>query len=286
MEKLDRLVWTAGLVVVSYGVRIGIRTNDPEVLERVRAALPPACDAADGTRVSSLFSLRVGGEGSRPGTRHFHLLYTNSARVARTHDLDDVLVILEREVRMWIAEHAHRRVFVHAGVVAWKGRALLLPGLSFSGKTTLVTALMQAGAECYSDEYAVLDSKGLVHAYPRPMSIRLPAGGVEVRPLSGGPRPPLEVGVVALCKYEAGAQWKPRRLSRGQAALGLLANALPARYNPVATMKALQRVAASAVTVRGKRGEAEEVAHALLALMDETVPRRRGGDAALRFSVC
>ena len=64
-------------------------------------------------------------------------------------------------------------MFVHAGVVAVDGRALLLPGGSFTGKTTLVAALLRAGAQYGSDEYAVLDEAGLVlPAYPRPLSIR------------------------------------------------------------------------------------------------------------------
>ena len=40
------------------------------------------------------------------------------------------------ELELWVAEHAVDRVFVHAGVVAFEGRALLLPGRSLSGKTT------------------------------------------------------------------------------------------------------------------------------------------------------
>jgi predicted ATPase len=44
-----------------------------------------------------------------------------------------------------VATEAPRRVFVHAGVVGWKGQAILVPGRSYSGKTTLIAALMKAG---------------------------------------------------------------------------------------------------------------------------------------------
>ena len=64
-----------------------------------------------------------------------------------------------------VANYAPDRVFVHAGVVAWRGRALVLPGTSFAGKTTLVAELVRAGAIYYSDEYAVLDEQGRVHPY-------------------------------------------------------------------------------------------------------------------------
>jgi hypothetical protein len=42
---------------------------------------------------------------------------------------------------------------------------MVLPGKSFAGKTTLVAALVRAGAEYWSDEYAVLDANGDVHPY-------------------------------------------------------------------------------------------------------------------------
>ena len=45
-----------------------------------------------------------------------------------------------------LAEHAVDRIFLHCGVIAIDGRALLLPGRSFAGKTTLTAALVRAGA--------------------------------------------------------------------------------------------------------------------------------------------
>ena len=41
-----------------------------------------------------------------------------------------------------------------------------------TGKTTLVKALVEAGATYYSDEFAVLDKEGQVQPYPVPLSIR------------------------------------------------------------------------------------------------------------------
>ena len=61
---------------------------------------------------------------------------------------------------------------MHAGVVGWNGRALLLPGRTLSGKTTLVAELLRAGATYYSDELAVLDARGRVHPFPKPLAIR------------------------------------------------------------------------------------------------------------------
>ena len=65
---------------------------------------------------------------------------------------------------------------VHAGVVAWNGCVVLLPGASHAGKTTLVTELLKRGAVYYSDEYALLNAEGRVHAYPRALMLRESSG--------------------------------------------------------------------------------------------------------------
>src|SRR4029077_21066652 len=64
-------------------------------------------------------------------------------------------------LRITIAEYAVGRAFLHAGLVGWKGNAIVIPGDSYSGKSTLVAELIRAGPEYYSDEYAVLDEQGL-----------------------------------------------------------------------------------------------------------------------------
>ena len=61
MEKIDRLGWAAGICFETFGLRVGIRVNKPEILERVRALLPPGWQPAPPPYVHYLYSLRVGG---------------------------------------------------------------------------------------------------------------------------------------------------------------------------------------------------------------------------------
>ena len=89
--------------------------------------------------------------------------------------LDDALILLGGHMMIHVAEHAPEYVFLHAGVVAWEDRALLLPGQSHAGKSTLVAELVRAGATYYSDEFALLDSQGRVHRiYTRDIRMRRP----------------------------------------------------------------------------------------------------------------
>lgn len=63
-------------------------------------------------------------------------------------------------------------VHVHAAVASLGGRALILPGPSGAGKTTLVAALALAGWTYLSDEVAAFGPKGhVVHPYPRPLAL-------------------------------------------------------------------------------------------------------------------
>ena len=269
MEKIDRLGWAAGMAFKSYGLRIGIRTNRPEILETVPEYLPPGWKPAASPVVDELFSIRVGGEGPRPGLKHYHLLYFGGARTARTLELKEVFERLESDLQLYVAVATRQKVFVHAGVVAWKDQAILIPGRSFSGKTTLVAALVRAGATYYSDEYAVLDPEGRVHPYAKRLFIRDGDGNRVERcaPESLGGRAgrkPLQVGLVVLSKYKPGAQWRPRTVSPGRATLEILNNTAHARTTPEAALAAVHRVVSNAVVVKGTRGEADEVAASVL----------------------
>src|SRR5437867_4831683 len=164
MEKIDRLGWVAGIAFNAYGLRVGIRTNRPEVMERIMGLLPLGWKPLSSRRVEGLYSLRVGGNGSSNGKiRYFNLLYSGIARIARSDNLKDVLDSLEINLRHYVAEYAPNKLFIHAGVVGWRGRAIVIPGQTFTGKSTLVAELVRAGATYYSDEYALLDPQGRVH---------------------------------------------------------------------------------------------------------------------------
>ena len=263
MAKLDRLGWADGISFVSYGVRIGVRVNKPGALDLVVNHLPPGSKPATSVLVERLYSLIVGGDGPRANVRRFNLLYAGIVKLARAVDIDQVLEILESDVQFYVAQVARRRIFVHAGVVGLQGRAILIPGRSFSGKTTLVAELVRAGATYYSDEYAVLDPRGRVHPYTRPLAMRESETGrmkkYSVEELGGlRGNKPLPVGLVVMSKYKAGGRWRPRLLSPGQGALALLDNTVSARQQPEAALSTFKHIAHVPV-LKGVRGEAREV---------------------------
>ncbi len=268
LQKLDRLRWTAALTGIAHGVRVGIRANTPAVLDDIEGRLPPGWAPRASSRVDCLYSIIVGDEAPRGGLRRFHLLYADAARLARTNRMDEVLESFETDVEWSVAALAPKLVFVHAGVVGWQGRAILVPGRSGSGKTRLVEAFVRAGATYYSDEYAILDARGRVHPFARPLNRRKGDDGMErIAAAELGGRvgtAPLEAGMILATRYEPGARWRPRRLSPGRAMIELLAHTLPARLRPAQSLAALSRVTRSALAFKGVRGEAEDLARAVL----------------------
>src|SRR6266850_5211654 len=272
MKKLDRLDWAEGLVLSAFGVRTGVRVNVAGVLPRVLPLLPPGWKKSPRVIVQRLYSLMVAQGCERAGMCRLHVLYADSMRVARGAALDQVLAALETNLHRYTAEATSDMTFLHAGVVGWQGRAILLPGHSLSGKTTLVREMLRLGATYYSDEFAVVDNSGNVHPFPRPLGIREDSTYAQTKytpemlGAASGVKP-LPLGAVVLCKYKAGARWRPASLSHGQGVLELIANSIAVRNRPQQTLQRIQKLVKGAIFVKGTRGEAHESAESILNLL-------------------
>lgn len=271
MSHLDRLGWAAGITVSTFGRRVGIRANDPAVLPKLFPYLPPGWKEDRASVVDRLYTVMTGSiTGGKGGvSTPLVMMYQDTDIIAATDSIESAGEFMEADLQFYIAEAARNRIFVHAGVVGWKGQALLLPARSFAGKTSLVAELVKAGATYYSDEFAPIDRKGMVHPFARPLSIR---GSATEKPLKqaveelGGQagKKPLPVGLVIITEYREGAHWRPRRLSPGQGLLELLAHTVPARSRPEVVLATLQAVVARASVWKGVRGDAKEIAQLIL----------------------
>ena len=269
MQKLDRLGWAEGIGVQSFGVYAGVRVSAAGMLPQILPLLPPGWKSSRRATVQRLYSLVVPRANQTAGLRRMHILYADSERIARDTDLNQVLAALETDLHRYVAEASPDMTFLHAGVVGWQGRAILLPGRSLSGKTTLVRELLRLGATYYSDEFAVVDNFGKVHPFMRPLGIREDSTYVQTRytpealgaSLGGKPLP---LGAVVICNYKTGARGKLRPLSHGQGALELMGNSVAVRTQPQPTLRRIQKLVKGAVFVKGTRGEASEAASSIL----------------------
>lgn len=95
------------------------------------------------------------------------------------YPLDHAFPLFEWGLNWCIAMRAHQFLMLHAAVVERGGRALILPALPGSGKSTLCAALALRGWRLLSDEFGLydLDARRLI---PLPRPVPLKNASIEV----------------------------------------------------------------------------------------------------------
>lgn len=232
------------------GAELRVCASEEDVLERIERILP--LDRIDGGSI--LTAHRMGIVSELDGT---FSVYNQSTRISEGGGLELALVALEGTIRSYISIAATGLIFIRGGAVGYDGRAILLPGNSFSGKSTLVAALVDAGARYYSEDYAPIDSDGHVHRFRGPADSRATSGAVT--PL------PLRIGLVVSTYFVPGAEWQPTTIEGSAAALEVLSDTVTVVTRPAEAMQALKRVfEGGAQLLKGERGEAGDLAPLLL----------------------
>ena len=277
-EKLNKRKWPYSFSKIAYGMHFGVRTDNPALLEKLQEHLPGGCCSGKHFPVDRMFSL-IGG-GKRGNTKYYNLLYANHSLVARSFDLEEILARFKDLVELSIAELSRRKLFLHAGVVGWKDKAVILPGKSLSGKSTLVRELVRQGASYFSDEYAVIDHRGYVYPHSKPLTSRNlnehQQTEVAMETLSGIiAEKPLPVRLVIASQYVPQGRWKPKLLSQGQGILLLLKNTFSTRNSPERDIRFLQNILNSADMIKTSRGEAEITTNKILQLLESDISEKQ-----------
>lgn len=256
------------LAFVHFGARIRIDVDDPCLLQPLRQTLPWHSKIGTGAEADVCFGIVSGTSGRRNRNHRAYNLFRDGTQLLSEGSLACLTGLLASELHFQVAQHARNVLFVHAGVVGWKGRAIVAPGRSMTGKSSLVAALLRAGAAYYSDEYAVIDAEGRVHPYPKALSIRDDRGNTkQVEPTSLGAvvgEGPIPVGMIVVTRYGASSRWRPRKLTPGEAVLALIDNTILATVKPRQVLTTMARACSTAVALKGQRGHAERIAVTLL----------------------
>ena len=261
----------------TYGVRVAVRAPDEAVLSHVRAFVPPHSKPCNPGEIAHRFTVMA--ENGRRWSVQYDIRDGEPAQpvdpnswIATEVDFEFALGLLESYWHGALALNAPEHFFVQAGVVAYEGRLIVMLGKGLTGKTTLVTELLDLGATYYSDEYAVLDRDGRVHPY----AVALPRSKEAApEPLPIDAPEPLPIDAVVATGYFPGAEWRPRRLSHGEGLLALLSHAVPAQSRPEETMAVLKKALEHEPTmIESRRDQAGPVASLLLAEIAREAPTR------------
>src|SRR3981081_1401736 len=104
MEKLDRLVWAAGISFISFGLRVGVRVSSAELLEPVLAHAPTGWKAARSPCGDLLYSYIAGSTRLGANVRPLHLLYANTERLVRTGNPGALFEVIEPDLASYGAQ--------------------------------------------------------------------------------------------------------------------------------------------------------------------------------------
>jgi hypothetical protein len=251
----------------AFGVSWEVRCESASLYRQLLERLPPgAAPCAAGT-VERAYALRT-----LPATiaerEESYLLLADGRPLVRSSEPEEIADAFEENLRWLVAERSPRRVFLRAGVVGWRDRAIVIAGGRGTGKSLLVRALVAAGASYFSDDYAVLEGN-MVEPYPSrvPYWPSLPGQGLAcwLQEFAAGREPkPVPVGVVLFAPYQPGAVFRPKLISRGKSLLGMFKHAVAAQRNPAHVLRTLEAVTRRCNALEGVRGDARVVASYLL----------------------
>lgn len=256
----------------SYGVPVAIESDSHEILSRAvattRSALLENLVEIPCGQAEQRFLLRSNPDESCTVIQNGESMITENPKDFRFWKFFNGLV------RILVAEHAKSVVFVHAGVVGWRGGAIVLPGNSFAGKTTLVAELIRCGADYYSDEYAVFDETGLVQAFPRKLWLRTSGPAIDEQAVSveelGGhvATSPAPVKCVVFTAFEADSTWHPQILTPGRGMMEILPQTIAIRQNTEFVIKILKKAIGNAIIVKSPRPDVANFTRAFLEFVD------------------
>ena len=172
-------------------------------------------------------------------------------------------------LELYVAELAPGLIFIHAGAVTIDGVGVIVPGRTMAGKSTLIMALVAAGAVYYSDEYAILNEDAMLLPYPRHLHMRPREGGegMDVDPdtigtTGSGPAP-----IALIAHLTFGETWHVGDLSPARRVLALLDNAVAAQSRTPEVLARCSTVAETAVGLSGTRGDAAQTAATIVSLV-------------------
>lgn len=261
-KKLATVVWQEKFGIDCYGEALDFRLDDKRLKQRLIEVLPVIGQVTEFKDSNNVLSLVTNQNVELNGlylnddvAMEFERLDENNIE-----DLADKILIVLAKISL------PRKFYLHAGAVVWNGFGVLIPGASYSGKTTLVKELIEAGAEYYSDDCIILENDGYMLPLPRPLAIRTDAGRLIKGAAEFGAkigRTKAKLDVILFTGYEESAVWNPQQLSAGQTVLELLNNFY---YKgsisdvPREIISSLTRITGQTkVILNGRRDEASEV---------------------------
>lgn len=252
-----------------YNCSIVIEAPGSEVCSILDRFILPSLPRMEGTVANPDIRVRVVQEGEQ---LHLSIQDFLVKSASKAKDLIVPLIkVLDDEV---VARLDPLRA-IHSGAVLWGDRAVLLPGSTHSGKSSLVAELVRRGATYFSDEFALIDPEGWVHPYPRPLLLRnglprqVPVLPGEFNASVGNA--PARVGWIFALRYHSDSGWDVAMMPQGEAVITLLKNTPHFLVETPGMLESFERAAAGARCYAGERPDAVQSVDEILRLIHSSL---------------
>lgn len=176
VEDLQARLAGRGLVLDLGAAQVRLRAHEHTHRYGVAEALQcvyHAFDVADDDRFCVASAQLCPGHGVRRWLRPQVEFIADGELLFEPFPADTHLPLIEWGLNYLLADRLNAFLLLHAGVVERHGRAIVLPALPGSGKSTLTAALTQRGFRLLSDEFGVVQLKNnTVLPLLRPVSLK------------------------------------------------------------------------------------------------------------------
>lgn len=260
-DIFERIVWRELIGIECFGSKLGIRTDSNKLKEKIKSILPFSTKEISFGEASEVLSLIVCQGKSLNG------LYFNNELALEFEEFNESLweFIKDKILTVLALISLPEKFYLHAGGVVWNDFGIIMPGQSFSGKTTLVEEFIKAGAEYFSDDCVVLNNEGYLLPFPNLLAVRTENGRILKKPEDFGAEvaaKKAKLKLILLTNYKKGALWKPRMVSQGQGILQIMENFYyksSIGKTPEKVLSALSRITREVLIIGGERSEADLV---------------------------
>ena len=114
------------------------------------------------------------GTAFRVSIDHTSTIACGNDMIYQSSDYRYILEYLEYTIYTLLVDRLRDYYLIHAGVVAHDDKAILLPGRSGGGKTTLIAGLLKNSFRYLTDEIGVIDPHTLeVYPFPKPLNMKI-----------------------------------------------------------------------------------------------------------------
>jgi len=251
--------------VLAFGCDIHVENACPEFRDTLERYILPPLPRDAFPRIGDTVRLRV------DRVDDYYRLTVNGVEVLSTADTADFVLGVLKAIDETVIYRLQSLKAVHAGAVVFEGRAILIPGSTHAGKSSMVAELLRRGATLLSDEYALIDEAGRVHAYPRPMLLR--DSRMQQSPVlpaelgSDYAKEPVPVGWILALQYRPFSDWRIQEVPQSEALMILLRNTPHPMADSPAMVDFFLKAVSAAKCFAGYRGDAVQGADQILHLI-------------------